>query len=69
MEDLWRSMICLSLAIGFEQDRTRVGLAAAVERLRDVLAYNRLTLDGDEALLAGVLQGTVSSVQLAEAIC
>jgi hypothetical protein len=38
------------------------------DRLRDALAYNGLTLDGDERLLARVLDGDVSSVQLAEAI-
>ena len=67
--DLWRGTICLSLAIGFEEDRARLGLSAAVERLRDALAYNELTLDGDERLFAGVLDGSVSSVQLAQAIC
>jgi hypothetical protein len=67
--DLFRGMTCLSLAIDFEEDRARLGLAAAVERLRDVLAHNALTLDGDERLLAGVLDGSVSEVQLAEAIC
>jgi hypothetical protein len=67
--DLLRSAICLSLAVGFEEDRAKLALAAAVERLRDALAYNGLTLDGDERLLAGVLDGSVSSVELAEAIC
>jgi hypothetical protein len=43
--NLWRGMICLSLAIGFEEDRARLGLPAAVDRLRDALAYNGLTLD------------------------
>ena len=62
-------MICLSLAIGFEEDRARVGAAAAVERLRDVLAYNGLTLDTDERLLASVIDWGVSAVELAEAIC
>jgi hypothetical protein len=28
--DLWRGMICLSLAIGFEKDRARLVLPAAV---------------------------------------
>ena len=37
---LWRGMICLSLAVGFEEDRARLGLPAAVDRLRDALAYN-----------------------------
>jgi len=32
-------MICLSLAVAFEEDRVRLGLAAAVDRLRDALAY------------------------------
>ena len=69
MPDLCRGMICLSLAIGFEEDRARLGPPAAVDRLRDALAYNGLTLDSDARLLAGVLAGDVSSVQLAEAIC
>jgi hypothetical protein len=46
-----------------------VGVGGAVDRLRDGLAYNGLMLDGDERLLAGVLAGDVSSVELAEAIC
>jgi len=36
--DVWRGMICLSLAVGFEEDRARLGLPAAVDRLRDALA-------------------------------
>lgn len=68
-DPLWRGLICLSLAVGFEEDRTKLGLAAAVNRLRDALAYNALIQDGDEALLAGALDGSVSSVELAEAIC
>jgi hypothetical protein len=67
--DLLRGMICLKLAVGFEEDRARLGLVAAVDRLRDALAYNGLTLDGDEQLLAGVLTGNMDSAQLAEAIC
>jgi hypothetical protein len=59
----------LSLAIGFEEDRARLGLPAAVDRLRDALAYNALTLDGDEQMFTGVLDGSLSSEQLAEAIC
>jgi len=39
------------------------------DRVRDALAYHGLTLDSDERLLARVLDGDVSSVQLAEAIC
>jgi len=62
-------MICLSLAVGSEEDRARLGLAAAVDRLRDALACNGLTMDSDERLLAGVLAGDVSGVELAEAIC
>ena len=69
MEPLWRGMICLSLAVGFEENRAKLGLAAAVERLRDALAYNKLTLDSDERMLSGVLDGSMSSEQLAEAIC
>jgi hypothetical protein len=66
--DPWRGMICLSLAVGFKEDRARLGLMAAVDRLRDALAFNRLTLDSDEPLLAGVLAGDVPGVELAEAI-
>jgi hypothetical protein len=47
----------------------RLGLLAAVDRLRDALAYNGVTLDSNERLLAGALDGSVSSVELAEAIC
>jgi len=68
-DPLFRGMICLSLAVGFEEDRTRLGLLAAVERLGDALAYNGLTLDSDEWLLAGVLAGGVFGVELAQAIC
>ena len=67
-DPLFRGMICLSLAVGFEEDRARVGLSAAVDRLRDALAHNGPTLDGDERLLTQVLDGSVSSVQFAEAI-
>jgi hypothetical protein len=67
--NLWPGMICLSLAIGFEEDRARLGLPAAAERLRDALAYNGLTLDGDDLLIARALTGDVSSFQLAEALC
>lgn len=34
-----------------------------------VAHVNRLTLEGDKALLVGVMGGSVSSVQLAEPIC
>jgi hypothetical protein len=62
MPNVWNGMICLSLAIGFEEDHARLGPPAAVDRVRDALALNGLTLDGDELL------GSVSSEQLAEAI-
>jgi hypothetical protein len=65
MSDLMRGMICFSLAIGFEEDRARLGLPAAVDGLRDARAYNRLTLDSDDRLLAGY----VSHVELAGGIC
>jgi hypothetical protein len=68
-DPLWHAMICLSLMIGFEEDRARLGLPAAVDRLRDAVAYNGLTLDTDELLLADVLAGDVPSVQLADATC
>jgi hypothetical protein len=67
--NMWRGMICLSLAVGFEEDRARLGLPAAVDRLRDALSYNGLTLDGDDLLMAQALTGEVSGVQLAEALC
>jgi hypothetical protein len=44
-------------------------MQAAVDRLRDALAYKGLTLDSDAKLLAGVLAGDLSSVELADAIC
>lgn len=67
--DLWRGMICLSLAIGFEEDRARQGLAAAVDRPRDALYYNDLWMPGDDLLLDQVRTGQISSEQFAEAIC
>jgi hypothetical protein len=67
--DPWVSMICLSLAIGFEEDRARLGLPAAVDRLRDALGYNGLMMDSDAKLLLGVRHGTVSSVEVADTIC
>ncbi len=57
------------LVTGYCQTIARLGLPAAVDRLRDALAHNTLPLDGDERLVAGVLDGSVSSVQLAEAVC
>jgi hypothetical protein len=57
-----RGMIYLSLAIGFEEDRKRLGLFAAVDRLLDALAYNGLTLDGDERMFAGVMASGISEV-------
>lgn len=43
MNDLWPGIVCLSLAVGFEEDRARVRLATAGDRLRDALADNALT--------------------------
>jgi hypothetical protein len=63
MADLLRGMLCLSLAIGFEEDQVRLGLRAAVDRLRDALAYNGLMLDGHAALLKCVLASGISDVQ------
>jgi len=37
-------------------------------RARGALAYNGLALDGDERLVASALDGSVSGVQLAEAV-
>jgi hypothetical protein len=65
----WPAMMCLSIAIGFEEDPARLGLPAAVDRAVDPLKYNGLTLDGDDLLMAQALTGEVSSAQLAEAIC
>jgi hypothetical protein len=45
--NLLQGAICLSLAVGFEEDRARLGLPAAVDRLRDALAYNGLTPGSD----------------------
>lgn len=68
-DGLWRGMICLSLAVGFEEDRARLGLAAAVDRLRIALIENALWQSGDDELLANVLTERVSSRELAEALC
>ncbi len=38
-------------------------------KVTDALTYNGLTPDSDERLLAGVLAGDVSDVQVAETIC
>ena len=35
---LWRGMVCLDIALTFADDRARIGLAAAVDRLRDAQA-------------------------------
>jgi hypothetical protein len=61
--------MCLSLAVGFEEDRARLGLSVAIERLRNALIENDLMLPGDNELMAGVLAGEVSSQQFAEALC
>ena len=68
-DPLVRGMICFSLAVGFEEDRMRLGLPAAIDRLRNALFENDLSLPGDEELLAAVLSGNVSSQQFAEALC
>jgi len=68
-EHLWRGMVCLSLAIGFEEDRVRLGLEAAVNRLRDGLKYNGLWLDGDDQLLGSTLNNEISRERLAQMLC
>jgi hypothetical protein len=68
-DHLVRGMMCLSLAVGFEEDRARLGLSVAIERLRNALIENDLMLPGDNELMAGVLAGEVSSQQFAEALC
>lgn len=65
----FRAMICLSLATRFEEDRMRLDLPAAVERLCKALTFNGLTMNGDEQLFARVPDSSVSAVGLAEAIC
>ena len=67
--DLLPGITCLSLAIGFEEDRSRLGLAAAVDRLRDALHYDDLWMPGDDLLLDQARTGQLSSEQFAEAIC
>lgn len=64
-----RGMICFSLAVGFEEDRARLGLSVAIDRLRNALVENDLLLPGDDQLLAGILGGHISSEQFAEALC
>ena len=68
-DQLIRGMICLSLAIGFEEDRARLGLSVAIDRVRNALVDNDLWLCGDEQLLLAVLTGEVSSEKFAEALC
>lgn len=51
---LWRGMICLSLAIGFEEDRARLRMSGAVRRLARVLC-------------AALLLGAAAQPSLAEA--
>ena len=68
-DPLVRGILCLSLALGFEEDRARVGLPEAIDRLRTALIANGLWLTGDDQLLADVLQGRLSSEQFAEALC
>jgi hypothetical protein len=62
-------MICFSLALGFEEDRARLGLPAAIDRLRNALFENDLSLPSDEELFADVLSGNISSQQFAESLC
>jgi hypothetical protein len=62
-------MVCLSLAVGFEEDRARFGLPAAVDRLRKALIENDLWLSDDDRLLVGILAGEISSERFAEALC
>jgi hypothetical protein len=52
-----------------QEDHARLGLAVAVDGLRDALVENDLLLPGDEQLLAGVLGGHVSGDQFANALC
>jgi len=59
-EAFLRTSICLSLAIGFEEDRARLGLSGGVDRLRHALQRNDLWQAGDEELLARVLADEIS---------
>jgi hypothetical protein len=68
-DQLLRGMVCFSLALGFEEDRARYGVAEAVNRLRNALVENDLWLSGDDQLLSGILAGELSSEQVAEALC
>jgi hypothetical protein len=68
-DQLIRGILCLSLALRFEEDRARVGLSEAIDRLQSALKSNGLWLVGDDQLLGDVLQGRVSSEQFAEALC
>jgi hypothetical protein len=66
---LWRGMVCLDIALTFADDRARIGLAAAVDRLRDALVRNDLWMAGDDELLTRVLADKISPELLAESIC
>ena len=66
---MWRGILCLSVAMRFERDRARFGVATALSQVRRALSENGLWLEGDEQLLSGVLGGLVSSERFAEALC
>jgi hypothetical protein len=68
-DPVWRGMVCLSIAITFAEDRTRIGFLAAVDRLRDALTRNDLWMAGDDELLAQALTNQLSPEALAESIC
>jgi hypothetical protein len=68
-DPLWRGMVCLSIAITFREDRTRIGLPAALDRLRDALKRNDLWVAGDDELLAQALTDKLWPEALAEGIC
>jgi hypothetical protein len=68
-EHVWRGILCLSVAMRFEKDRARLGLSAAIDRVRVALCDNGLWLEGDDQLLANVSTGSVTSEQFAEALC
>jgi len=68
-DQLWRGIICLSVAMRFEKDRARLGLSIAIDHVRVALSDNGLWLEGDEQLLADVYAGKISREQFAEALC
>jgi hypothetical protein len=67
--DPFKALVSVVTAINFEMNRDRLGLVAAVDRLRESLLLNDLWIAGDDAFLAAILTGEVSPVEIAASLC